>query len=139
MTEGTTAVSTPHGVFVTRPRSDQVAVIDPGSGTERIYPMPADLTDIALGPTEGDSMILGITRRSQFQRWSSSVPNGARLVRLDLTTGEIEEMQEGLVPARAFQPGISGPYFLRDSPSGMQLIRIDPGGSEMTVLAGGTA
>ncbi|MBW3563149.1 MAG: hypothetical protein KY459_00305 [Acidobacteria bacterium] len=138
-TEGTSAVSTSHGVFVTRPRSRQVAVVDPGSGTERIYPLPADVTDIALGPADEESMILGLTRRSQFQRWSSSVPNGARLVRLDLTTGELEEMEEGIVPARAYQPGISGPYFLRDTPSGMQLIRIDPGSSEMTVLAGGTA
>lgn len=138
-TAGTTAVSTSRGVFVTRPRSRQIAVIDPGSGAERIYPLPADVTDIALGPAGEDSMILGLTRRSQFQRWSSRIPNGARLVRLDLTTGEIEEIEEGIVPARAYEPGISGPYFLRSTPSGMQLIRIDPESNEMTVLTGRAA
>ncbi|MBW3670502.1 MAG: hypothetical protein KY432_02385 [Acidobacteria bacterium] len=135
-TSGTSAVSTPHGLIVSRPASNQVVRIDPDTGVERVYELPADVTDIGLGPTDDTGVFLGLTRKRKLQRWASQVPDNARLVRLDLVTGELSELQADLIPARAFVPSLSGPYFVRRTTTGTQLVRIDPDSNELTVLTG---
>ena len=135
-TDGESAASTSHGLLVSRPSRDQIALINMVDGSERVYPVPSDVTDIAFGPVDGDDVILGLTRRSRIPRSGRGVPDSAVLVSLDLATGEIREMATGLLPVRAFDPGVSGPYFLRNSTEGQQIVRMNLETRELTVLTG---
>lgn len=135
-TDGESAASTSHGLLVSRPSKDQIALISTDDGAERSYPVPSDVTDIAFGPVDGNDIILGLTRKSRIPRAGRGVPANATLASLDLTTGELREIEKGLLPVRAFDPGVTGPYFIRSNPEGQQLVRMDVDTHEITVLTG---
>lgn len=136
---GDSAIITARGVLVEK--SDELASND---RTElRLYSrdgkwegvaIPKNVVDVELGPSDGDHVWLALSSKSGIS--ADAYPDDTALYRLDLRSGEMIEVAEGLVPARVYESSVVGHYYYQFGPEGRRLVALDPDSGEIEILTG---